>query len=37
MEDLKLTPSMEEELSNGRGDPDDDKRPREEKLDKPEH
>ncbi len=37
MEDVKLTPPMEEELSNGRGEPDDGKQPCEQDLDQSKH
>lgn len=37
MEQVELTPVMEEELSNGRGDSHDAEQPCDEAHDKPEH
>lgn len=37
MDDVKLTPPMEEELSNGRGDGDDVQQPCGEEQHQPEH
>lgn len=37
MEEPQLTPAMEEELSNGKGDSHDREQPCEQTMDKPEH